>query len=90
MDQEVHGNFLCGFLRKNLICGNLVFSGQFLMFDWVSSQLSQAAVTIAYLKSQDMIKTLNSQDMISQVNFYVEDTVLRYYMVLMYGGQYST
>ena len=28
------------------------------MFDWVRSKLSQATVTIAYLKSQDMIKIL--------------------------------
>ena len=28
------------------------------MLDWVWSKLSQATVTIAYLKSQDMIKIL--------------------------------
>ena len=28
------------------------------MPDWVWSKLSQATVTIAYLKSQDMVKTL--------------------------------
>ena len=46
------------FLSKNLICGNLISSGHFLMFDWVWSKLSQATVTIAYLKSQDTIKIL--------------------------------
>ena len=28
--------------------------------------------------------------MISQVNFDVVDTVLRYYVIFMYGGPYST
>ena len=26
--------FLSCFLRKNLICGNLIFLGHFLLFDW--------------------------------------------------------
>ena len=34
------------------------------MFDWVRSKLSQATVTIAYLKSQDIV---------SQANVYVAD-----------------
>ena len=42
---------------------------------------SQATVTIGSLKSQDMI---------SQVNIYVLDSVLRYYVMFMYEGQYST
>ena len=46
------------FLRKDLICGNLIFSGHLLLFDWVQSKLSQATVTIAYLKILDMIKIL--------------------------------
>ena len=56
-DQEVHENFICCFW-KNLICSYLIFSGHFLTFDWVWSQLSQATATIEYLKSQDMIKIL--------------------------------
>ena len=46
------------FGEKNLICDNLIFSGHFLMFDWVWSKLDKATVTIAYIKSQDMIKIL--------------------------------
>ena len=46
------------FREKNLICGNLIFPGDFLLFDWVWSKLSQTTVPIAYLKSQDMIKIL--------------------------------
>ena len=58
MDHEVHESFFRCFLRKNLIWDNLVFSDDFLMFDWVWSKLSQAAVTIGFLKSQNMIKIL--------------------------------
>ena len=57
-DQEVHESFISCFLKKKLICGYLISSGHFLMFDWLWSKLSQATVTIAYLKSQDMIKIL--------------------------------
>ena len=46
------------FREKDLICGNLIFPGNFLLFDWVWSKLSQTTVPIAYLKSQDMIKIL--------------------------------
>ena len=46
------------FREKNLICGNLIFPGDFLLFDWVWSKLSQTTAPIAYLKSQDMIKIL--------------------------------
>ena len=46
------------FWKKNLIGGNLIFSGHFLMFDWMWSKLTQTTGTIAYLKSQDMIKIL--------------------------------
>ena len=55
------------------------------MFDWVCSKLSQAAVTIGSLKSQDMIKILKQSG-----NVYVADTVLKYEVMFMYGGQYST
>ena len=51
------------------------------MFDWVWSKLSRATATFGSLKSQDMI---------SQVNVYVADSVLRYYVMIVYGGQYST
>ena len=57
-NQEVHENVFSCFLRKNLICGNFIFSGHFLMFDWVWSKLSHATVTNGSLKSQDMIKIL--------------------------------
>ena len=57
-DQEVHENFISCFLRKNLIWGNLIFSGHFLMFDWMQSKLSKTTVTFGSLKSQDMIKIL--------------------------------
>ena len=82
------------FLRKNLIWGNLIFIGHFLMFDW--SKLSQATVTIEFLNSHDMISfmivtgSLNSQDMIFQVNVCVMDTLRRYYVMFIFGGQYST
>ena len=75
--QEVHENFSCYFLRKNLIWGNLSFLGQFLLFDWAWSKLIQATVTIGSLNNQGMISfmittgSLNSQDMISQLNVYV-------------------
>ena len=49
---------LAFFEKKHLICGNLIFSSHFLMFDWVWSKLSQTTVDIAYLKSKDMIKIL--------------------------------
>ena len=80
-DREVHENFISCFLRKNLIWGNLILSSYFLMFDWVWLKLSQVTVSFGSLQSQDMT---------SQVNVYVADTVLRYYMMFMYGGQYST
>ena len=63
-------NFICCFLRKNLIWGNLIFWGHFLLFDWVWSKLSLTTVTIGSLTSQDMISfmittgSLNSQEMI--------------------------
>ena len=57
-NQEVHENVFSCLLRKNLICGNFIFSGHFLIFDWVWSKLSQTIVTIRSLKSQDMIKIL--------------------------------
>ena len=51
------------------------------MFDWVWSKLRQFTVIIG---------SLNTQDMISQINIYVVDTVLRYYVLFMYEGQYLT
>ena len=51
------------------------------MFDWVWSKLRQFIVIIG---------SLNTQDMISQINVYVVDTVLRYYVLFMYEGQYLT
>ena len=60
-NQEVHEKFFSCFQRKNLICGNVIFSGHFLIFDWVWSKLSQTTVTIRSLKSQDMIKILKQR-----------------------------
>ena len=88
-DQEVHENFISYFLRKNLIWGNLIFSGHFLMLDWVWSKLSQVTVSIGSLKIQDMIKILKQSGHYFSVNVYVVDTVLRYYGMFMYGGHYS-
>ena len=59
------------------------------MFGWVWSKFSQVIVTIGSLKSQDMIKILKQSGHYFSVNFYVVDTVFRYY-VYMYGGHYST
>ena len=56
--RDLHENFNSCFLRKNLVWGNLIFSGHFLMFDWMQSKLSKATVTIGSLKCQDMIKIL--------------------------------
>ena len=80
-DQEVHENVISCFLRKSLIWSNLIFLSNFLMFDWVWSKLRQFTVIIG---------SLNTQDMISQINVYVVDTVLRYYVLFMYEGQYLT
>ena len=80
-EQEVHENFFSCFLWKNLFWGKLIFSSHSLMFDWVWSKLSRATATFGSLKSQDMI---------SQVNVYVADSALRYYVMIVYGGQYST
>ena len=44
IDQEGHENFSC-FLR-NLIWGNLIFFGHFLILDWVWPKLSQIPGTI--------------------------------------------
>ena len=69
--QELHQNCISCFSSKSLIWGNLIFLGHFLLFDWASSKLSQATVTIGSLNSQDMISfmistgSLISQDMIS-------------------------
>ena len=38
----------------------------------------------------DWVWSKLSQDMISQVNVYVADSVLRYNVMFMHGGQYST
>ena len=37
-----------------------------------------------------MIKILKQSRHDSQVNVYVADSVLRYYVMCIYGGQYST
>ena len=72
-------NLISCLSRKNLIWGNLIFLGHFILFDWAWSKLIQATVTIGSLNSQGMISfmittgSLNSQDMISQVNVYVMD-----------------
>ena len=50
--------FLVAFWEKNLFWGNLIFSGHFLIFDWVWSKLNKVTVTIRSLKSQDMIKII--------------------------------
>ena len=89
-DQEVRGSFISCFLRKNIIWTNLITSGQFLMFDWVWPKSSQITVTIGSLKSQDVIKILKQSGHYFSVNVYVVDTVLRYYVIFMYGGYYST
>ena len=38
--QEEHENFVRYFLRKNLIWGNLIFLGHFLLFEWAWSKFS--------------------------------------------------
>ena len=63
-------NLISCLSRKNLIWGNLIFLGHFILFDWAWSKLIQATVTIGSLNSQGMISfmitigSLNSQDMI--------------------------
>ena len=58
------------FREKNLIWGNLIFLGHFLLFDGMWSKLIQATVTIRSFNSQSMISfmittgSLNSQGMI--------------------------
>ena len=67
-----------------------MFSGHFLMFDQVSPKQSQVNVTIGSLKSQVMIKIPNQSGNYFLVNVYVVDTVLRYYVMFLYEGLYST
>ena len=68
--QEVRGNFISCFWRKNLLWSNLIFLGHFLLFVWVWSKLSHATITIGSLNNQDMISfmittgSLNSAEMI--------------------------
>ena len=57
------------------------------MLDWVWSKLSQVTVSIGSLKIQDMIKILKQSGHYFSVNVYVVDTVLRYYVIFMYGGR---
>ena len=58
------------FWEKKFNWGNLIFLGQFLLFDWAWWKLSQVIVTTGSLNSQDMISFMittgssNSQDMI--------------------------
>ena len=57
------------------------------MFDWAWSKLRQTTVTIAYVKRQDMIKILKW----SGHDFPVKRLCGGYYfMMFLYGGQYST
>ena len=60
------------------------------MFDSMWSKLSQATVTIGCLNSQDMIKILkqSEHDLSGKLN--VMETVLRYYVMFLNVGQYST
>ena len=66
--QKVHEKFISCFPRKNLIGGNLIFLGHFLLFGWAWSKLP--TVTIGSLNSQDMISfmittgSLDNQDMV--------------------------
>ena len=66
---ELHEHFI-SFLRKNLIWGNVIFLGYFLLFNWVWWKLSLATVNIGSLNRQDMISftitagSWNSKDMI--------------------------
>ena len=76
--------------EKSLIWVNLIFSGHFLMFDWVWSKQNQVTITIGSLKSQDMIKILKQSGHYFLVNVYLVDTVLRSYVMFVYGGDYST
>ena len=59
------------------------------MLDWVWSKLSQVTVSIGSLKIQDMIKILKQSGHYFSVNVYVVDTVLRYYVMFMYGGHFE-
>ena len=58
------------FWEKKFNWGNLIFLGQFLLFDWAWWKLSQVIVTTGSLNSQDLISFMittgssNSQDMI--------------------------
>ena len=69
-----------------------MISSHFLMFEWVWSKLSQITVTTGSLKSQNMIKILKEPGhdfpgkRLSKYTF----SVLRHYVMFMYGGQYST
>ena len=68
----------------------MIFLDHFLMFDSMWSKLSQATVTIGCLNSQDMIKILkqSEHDLSGKLN--VMETVLRYYVMFLNVGQYST
>ena len=57
--KEVSENFISCFSRKNLIWGNLIFLGHFLLFVWAWSKLIQATVTIGSLNSQGIYSFLN-------------------------------
>ena len=69
------------FFKKKSLLGQFYLFKSFFNFWLGVVKRSQATVTIGSLKSQDMI---------SQVNIYVLDSVLRYYVMFMYEGQYST
>ena len=60
-------NILLVFWEKNFIWGNLIFLGDFLLFEWAWLKLSQATVTTGSLVRTwffFMITTGSSQDMI--------------------------
>ena len=46
------------FFRKNLVWGNVIFLGYFLLFDRVWLKSSQATVNIGSLNTQDMFRIL--------------------------------
>ena len=68
----------------------MIFLDHFLMFDSMLSKLSQATITIGCLNSQDMTKILkqSGHDLSGKLN--VVETVLRYYVMFLNVGQYST
>ena len=60
------------------------------MFDSMWLKLSQATVTIGCLNSQDMIKILKQSGIDLSGKLNVVEPVLRYYVIFLNVGQYST